>query len=57
MEYVDYELYGVDQVGLADVVSNAKDVEGRGARKQAQLKTIITFDDVTLLCFRHPFLI
>ncbi|EDR05426.1 VPS10-like protein [Laccaria bicolor S238N-H82] len=44
MGYVDYEkLYGVDGVGFANVVSNAKDVEGRGARKQ--LKTMITFDD------------
>ncbi|EDR01672.1 uncharacterized protein LACBIDRAFT_333092 [Laccaria bicolor S238N-H82] len=43
MGYVDYEkLYGVDGVGLANVVSNAKDVEGRGARKQL---TMITFDD------------
>ncbi|KIK03719.1 hypothetical protein K443DRAFT_676547 [Laccaria amethystina LaAM-08-1] len=42
--YVDYEkLYGVDGVGLANVVSNAKDVQGRGAQKQ--LKTMITFDD------------
>jgi len=56
MGYVDYEkLYGVDGVGLANVVSNAKDVEVRGARKQ--LKTMITFDDGTLLCFCHPFLI
>jgi len=56
MEYVDYEkLYGVDGVGLANVVSNAKDVEGRGARKQ--LKTTITLNDGTLLCFCHPFLI
>ncbi|KIJ89526.1 hypothetical protein K443DRAFT_16023 [Laccaria amethystina LaAM-08-1] len=44
MGYVDYEkLYGVDGVGLANVVSNAEDVEGRGARKQ--LKKMITFDD------------
>jgi hypothetical protein len=56
MGYVDYEkLYAVDGVGLANVVSNTKDVEGRGARKQ--LKTAITFDDSALLCFRHPFLI
>ena len=56
MEYVDYEkLYGVDGVGLANLVSNAKDVEGRGARKQ--LKTMITFNDGTLLCFCHPFFI
>ena len=56
MGYVDYEkLYGVDGVGLANVVSNAKDVEGRGAQKQ--LKTMITFDDGMSLCFCHPFLI
>ena len=48
--YVDYEkLYGVDGVGLANVVSNIKDVEGRGTRKQ--LKTMITFDDGTSLWF------
>ena len=48
--YVDYgKLYGVDGVGLANVVSNIKDVEGRGTRKQ--LKTMITFDDGTWLCF------
>ncbi|KAG5643932.1 vacuolar protein sorting/targeting protein PEP1 [Asterophora parasitica] len=42
--FVDYErLYGVDGAGLANVVANAKDVEGRGADKQ--LKTFITFDD------------
>ena len=56
MGYVDYEkLYGVDGVGLANVVSNAKDVEGRGAQKQ--LKTMITFDNGTALRFCHPFLI
>ncbi|RDB27786.1 Vacuolar protein sorting/targeting protein 10 [Hypsizygus marmoreus] len=44
MGYVDYErLYGVDGVGLANIVANAKDVEGRGATKQ--LKTLITFDE------------
>ncbi|KAG5634687.1 vacuolar protein sorting/targeting protein PEP1 [Sphagnurus paluster] len=42
--FVDYErLYGVDGIGLANVVANAKDVEGRGADKQ--LKTYITYDD------------
>ena len=55
MGYVDYEkLYGVDGVGLANVVSNAKDVEGRA---QKQLKTMITFDNGTALRFCHPFLI
>ncbi|GLB41498.1 putative functions as a sorting receptor in the Golgi compartment required for the intracellular sorting and delivery of soluble vacuolar proteins, like carboxypeptidase Y (CPY) and proteinase A [Lyophyllum shimeji] len=44
MGFVDYErLYGVDGIGLANVVANAKDVEGRGADKQ--LRTLITFDD------------
>lgn len=44
MGFVDYErLYGVDGVGMANIVSNAKDVEGRGVPKQ--LKTKITFDD------------
>ncbi|KAF8909112.1 vacuolar protein sorting/targeting protein 10 [Mucidula mucida] len=44
MGYVDYErLYGIEGVGLANVVSNAEDVEGRGAEKR--LKTYITFDD------------
>ena len=42
--YIDYEaLYGIDGVGLANVVANAQDVEGRGSSKQ--LKTLITFDD------------
>ncbi|KAG6840198.1 vacuolar protein sorting/targeting protein PEP1 [Blastosporella zonata] len=42
--YVDYErMYGVDGIGLANVVANAKDVEGRGSPKQ--VKTVITFDD------------
>ncbi|KAA1470082.1 Oligoxyloglucan reducing end-specific cellobiohydrolase [Dentipellis sp. KUC8613] len=44
MGFVDYEsLYGVDGVGLANVVANAQDVEGRGAPKQ--LRTLVTFDD------------
>lgn len=44
MGFVDYErLYGVEGVGLANVVSNAVDVETRFAVKQ--LKTMITFDD------------
>jgi hypothetical protein len=42
--FVDYEnLYGVDGVGMANVVANAQDVEGRRAAKQ--LRTLITFDD------------
>lgn len=44
MGFVDYEnLYGVDGVGLANVVANAEEVEGRGALKH--LRTVITFDD------------
>jgi hypothetical protein len=44
MGFVDYEnLYGVDGVGMANVVANAQDVEGRRAAKQ--LKSVITFDD------------
>ena len=42
--FVDYEnLYGIDGVGLANVVANAEEVEGRGASKQ--LQTRVTFDD------------
>ncbi|KDR81165.1 hypothetical protein GALMADRAFT_241725 [Galerina marginata CBS 339.88] len=42
--YVDYErIYGVEGIGLANVVANAQDVEGRGAMKR--VKTVITFDD------------
>ena len=44
MGYVDYErIYGVDGVGIANVVANAKDVEGHRAEKR--LKSYITFDD------------
>lgn len=42
--FVDYEnVYGVDGVGIANVVANAQDVEGRDAVKL--LKSLITFDD------------
>ncbi|KIY66769.1 vacuolar protein sorting/targeting protein 10 [Cylindrobasidium torrendii FP15055 ss-10] len=42
--FVDYErLYGVDGVGIANVVSNAEEVEARGATKL--IKTVVTFDD------------
>jgi len=42
--YVDYEkIYGVEGIGLANIVANAQDVEGRGQKKK--LKTLITFDD------------
>jgi hypothetical protein len=48
--FVDYEnLYGVDGVGMANVVANAQDVEGRGAGKQ--LKSVITFDDGGSSCY------
>ncbi|OSD04902.1 Oligoxyloglucan reducing end-specific cellobiohydrolase [Trametes coccinea BRFM310] len=44
MGYVDFEnIYGVEGVGLANVVANAKDVEARRATKQ--LQTRITYDD------------
>ncbi|KZT00997.1 Oligoxyloglucan reducing end-specific cellobiohydrolase [Laetiporus sulphureus 93-53] len=44
MGYVDFEdLYGIEGVGMANVVANAEEVEGRGATKQLQTK--ITFDD------------
>ncbi|KAI0262354.1 Oligoxyloglucan reducing end-specific cellobiohydrolase [Gloeopeniophorella convolvens] len=44
MGFIDYEtLYGIEGVGLANIVSNAQDVDGRNAPKQ--LKTLITFDD------------
>lgn len=42
--YVDYErIYGVEGIGMANVVANAEDVIVRGLRKR--LKTVITFDD------------
>jgi hypothetical protein len=42
--FVDYEtIYGVDGVGIANIVANARDVEGRGVSKQ--LRSVITFDD------------
>ncbi|KAJ7113669.1 vacuolar protein sorting/targeting protein 10 [Mycena crocata] len=44
MGFVDYErIYGVEGIGIANVVMNAEDVEGRGQPKQ--LKSVITFDD------------
>ena len=44
MGYVDFEnIYGVEGVGLANVVRNAQEVESRLAPKQ--LQTRITFDD------------
>jgi len=57
--FVDYErIYGVDGVGIANVVANAKDVEGHGADKR--LKSYATFDDGQSLvppvptCFQVP---
>ncbi|KAF8196799.1 Oligoxyloglucan reducing end-specific cellobiohydrolase [Mycena galopus ATCC 62051] len=44
MGFVDYErIYGLEGIGIANVVMNADDVEGRGEPKQ--LKSVITFDD------------
>ncbi|KAK7031441.1 Sortilin [Favolaschia claudopus] len=44
MGFVDYErIYGVEGIGIANVVRNADDVEGRGEPKQ--LRSLITFDD------------
>lgn len=44
MGFVDFEnLYGVEGVGMANIVANAGEVEGRRAHKQ--LKSKITFDD------------
>jgi hypothetical protein len=52
MGFIDYEtLYGVDGVGLANIVANAQDAEGRDVPKQ--LKTLITFDDGP--CFQRSF--
>ncbi|KAF7317890.1 Sortilin [Mycena kentingensis (nom. inval.)] len=42
--FVDYErIYGLEGIGIANVVLNAEDVEGRGADKL--LRSLITFDD------------
>jgi hypothetical protein len=42
--FVDYETaYGVEGVGLADIVDNALEVDNRGAERQ--IKSFITFDD------------
>lgn len=44
MGFVDYErIYGLEGVGIANVVLNAEAVEGRNEPKQ--LKSLITFDD------------
>ena len=48
--YIDFEtLYGIEGVGLANIVINAQDVDRRNADKQ--LKTLITFDDGPLILF------
>ena len=50
--FVDYEnVYGVEGVGIANIVGNAGEVEGRGAKKE--LKSRITFDDGISF---HPYL-
>jgi Sortilin, neurotensin receptor 3, len=44
MGFIDYEtLYGVEGVGIANIVANAQDIERRNAPKQ--LRSLITFDD------------
>jgi hypothetical protein len=44
MGFVDFEdIFGVEGVGIANVVENAEDVDGRGSRKR--LGSVITFDD------------
>ncbi|KAF9497875.1 vacuolar protein sorting/targeting protein 10 [Pleurotus eryngii] len=44
MGFVDYEkIYGVDGVGISNIVVNAQEVEGRNVRKE--IKSVITFDD------------
>lgn len=48
--FVDYEnVYGVEGVGIANIVGNAGEVEGRKAKKE--LKSRITFDDGTPIHF------
>lgn len=50
--YIDFEtLYGIEGVGLANIVANAQDMEGR--RTEKQLKTFITFDDGLPTFSRH----
>ncbi|KAF7351228.1 Sortilin [Mycena sanguinolenta] len=42
--FVDYErIYGIEDIGIANVVMNVDEVEGRGEPKQ--FKSLITFDD------------
>lgn len=42
--FVDFEtIYGIEGIGIANIVSNSRDVEGRGTAKQ--LRSRITYDD------------
>ncbi|KAF8798604.1 vacuolar protein sorting/targeting protein 10 [Phlegmacium glaucopus] len=42
--FVDYErIYGVEGIGMSNIVTNAQEVEGRGVPKK--LRTMITFSD------------
>jgi hypothetical protein len=52
MGFIDYEtLYGIEGVGIANIVANAQDMEGRNALKQ--LRSLITFDDgASVILFR-----
>jgi hypothetical protein len=44
MGFVDYErIYGVEGIGMANIVTNAQEVETRGTPKK--LRTMITFND------------
>ena len=47
--YVDFEeLVGIDGVGLANYVANARQIDGdrdKAAKAKAKLKTVITYDD------------
>lgn len=56
MGFVDYEnLYGIEGVGLANMVANAKEVEAR--HEQKKLQSRITFDDGAHAAFadlRYP---
>ena len=58
MGFVDYEnLYGIEGVGLANVVANAAEVESKKVSKL--LRSRITFDDgefpSSLYCLISPF--
>ena len=47
--YVDFEdILGVEGIGIANVVENAEDVDGRGQTKR--LGSVITFDDGAFKC-------